>query len=80
MIDSTQWPYRVLLNRGIAKVDTVEGVALAYPAPRRAVLRRGAGTCLGGTGAYDVCPHGSYFYSAYVGGPLGLRDALSQCH
>ena len=26
-IDSTQWPYRTLLIRGIAKVDTVEGVS-----------------------------------------------------
>ena len=26
-IDSTQWPYRVLLIRGIAKVEVVEGVS-----------------------------------------------------
>ncbi|HXZ05270.1 MAG TPA: hypothetical protein VEH81_10575, partial [Ktedonobacteraceae bacterium] len=32
MIDSTQWPYRVLLIRGIAEVDTVEGVSPAYAA------------------------------------------------
>ena len=30
MIESTQWPYRVLLIRGIAEVDTVEGVSPAY--------------------------------------------------
>lgn len=31
-IDSTQWPYRTLLIRGIAKVDTVEGVSPEYAA------------------------------------------------
>jgi hypothetical protein len=31
--------------------------------------------CQGGTGAYAVCLHSSYFYSAYVGGLLdfGMR-------
>jgi hypothetical protein len=32
MIESTQWPYRVLLIRGMAEVDTVEGVSPAYAA------------------------------------------------
>ena len=32
MIDCTQWPYRVLLIRGMAEVDTVEGVSPAYAA------------------------------------------------
>ena len=31
-IDSTQWPYRALLIRGIAKVDTVEEVSPDYAA------------------------------------------------
>jgi hypothetical protein len=30
MIDSMQWPYRALLIRDIAKVDTVEGVSPEY--------------------------------------------------
>jgi hypothetical protein len=41
--------------------------------------------CLGGTGAYAVCLHGSYFYSAYVGGlldfemhfPCAIGDAMA---
>ncbi len=31
-IDGTQWPYRVLLIRGIAKVEVVEGVSPEYAA------------------------------------------------
>ena len=31
-IDSTQWPYRALLIRGIARVDMVEGVSPEYAA------------------------------------------------
>jgi hypothetical protein len=32
--------------------------------------------CLGGTGAYDDCLHGSYFYSTYVAGLLGFEMRL----
>jgi hypothetical protein len=43
----------------------------------RAIHRRRLGMCLGETGAYGVCLHGSYFYSVYVGGLLDFEMHFS---
>src|SRR5438034_3274518 len=42
-IDSTQWPYRALLIRGIAKVDTVAGVSPEYAAAAERYFGEGQG-------------------------------------
>ncbi len=77
-IDSNPFPQKVLLIRGIARVESVDGVTPEYGSG--AIFRRGAGTCLGGTGACDVCSNGPYFCSTHMGGTLGLRDAFSKCN
>ena len=80
-IDSNPWPPKVLLIRGIARVEIVNGVSPEYAAAaERYGLRRDQIILSGGTGACDVFSHGPYCCSAYMGGTLGLPDAFSKCN
>ena len=76
-IDSTQWPYRALLIRGIAKVDTVEGVSPEYAA----AAERYFGEEQGRVWVEQVRAMSSQmarisFRPTWV----GLRDAFSKCN